>query len=275
VIRVLSLGAGVQSTTVALMSAVGDLPKLDHAIFADTGWEPRAVYTHLDWLEPVLEEAGIKVHRVQAGDIRENFRNGQPVGTVAKQRTTYAPVYVVNGDGTLGLSNRSCTQKYKIAPIERRVAELIGKPHGARWPSEPVVETWMGISLDEIQRLRVSQRKAIVYRYPLVENRMTRSDCLLWLVRRAFPEAPRSACIGCPYRSNAEWRRLDPRDFADAVAVEKEMQTRLGTALRGTPYLHRSCKPLDQADLSTPEDHGQLNWLDGIAAGECEGMCGV
>ncbi len=50
-LRVLSLGAGVQSTTLALMAAHGEIgPMPDCAIFADTGWEPAAVYEHLDWL---------------------------------------------------------------------------------------------------------------------------------------------------------------------------------------------------------------------------------
>ncbi|WP_433894799.1 hypothetical protein [Streptomyces sp. CA-111067] len=50
-LRVLSLGAGVQSTRLLLLAAEGRLPKLDAAIFADTGWEPRAVYEHLDRIE--------------------------------------------------------------------------------------------------------------------------------------------------------------------------------------------------------------------------------
>ncbi len=50
-LRVLSLGAGVQSTTLALMIEKGEIPMVDAAIFADTGAEPKAVYDHLDWLE--------------------------------------------------------------------------------------------------------------------------------------------------------------------------------------------------------------------------------
>ena len=48
-LRALSLGAGVQPTTLDLMAAHGAVgPMPDCAIFADTGWEPRAVYEHLD-----------------------------------------------------------------------------------------------------------------------------------------------------------------------------------------------------------------------------------
>ena len=57
--RLLSLGAGVQSTVLALMAAEGTLPGLDGAIFADTRWEPRRVYDHLDRLEKVLADAGL------------------------------------------------------------------------------------------------------------------------------------------------------------------------------------------------------------------------
>lgn len=65
-LRVLSLGAGVQSTTLALMATKGEIEAPDCAIFADTGWEPKAVYRHLQWLEDVLP---FPVHRVSAGDI--------------------------------------------------------------------------------------------------------------------------------------------------------------------------------------------------------------
>jgi len=48
---VISLGAGVQSSTMALMAANGELPKPDCAIFADTGYEPKAVYRYLEFLK--------------------------------------------------------------------------------------------------------------------------------------------------------------------------------------------------------------------------------
>ena len=49
-LTILSLGAGVQSTCLALMAAKGEVtPMPDAAIFADTH-EPKEVYEHLDWL---------------------------------------------------------------------------------------------------------------------------------------------------------------------------------------------------------------------------------
>lgn len=56
-IRTLSLGAGVQSTTIYLLACEGVIPPFDAAIFADTGWEPRRVYEHLERLERYGAEA--------------------------------------------------------------------------------------------------------------------------------------------------------------------------------------------------------------------------
>ena len=63
--HIISLGAGVQSSTMALMAAKGEItPMPDAAIFADTGWEPKYVYDWLDWLETQLP---FPVHRVSGG----------------------------------------------------------------------------------------------------------------------------------------------------------------------------------------------------------------
>src|SRR4051812_25177815 len=72
-LRVISLGAGVQSTTMALMAAHGEIgPMPDAAIFADTGWEPKHVYDHLRWLMSgnVLP---FPVHIVSNGNLRDDL----------------------------------------------------------------------------------------------------------------------------------------------------------------------------------------------------------
>jgi hypothetical protein len=72
-LRVLSLGAGVQSSVLALLAAEGKLPGLDAAIFADTGWEPAEVYENVDFLEGELAKAGIPLYRVgRGGSIRDD-----------------------------------------------------------------------------------------------------------------------------------------------------------------------------------------------------------
>jgi hypothetical protein len=112
-------------------------------------------------------------------------------------------------------------------------------------------------------------------RWPLIEARMSRWDCLKWLERHGYPAPPKSSCIGCPFHSNAHWRAMrdgDPEGWADAVEVDKTIRSggTLG-GMRSAQFMHRSLKPLDEVDLTTAEEHGQLNMFNN----ECEGLCGV
>lgn len=65
-------------------------------------------------------------------------------------------------------------------------------------------------------------------------------------------------------------RESDRPSWEDAVEVDRALRHGL-RGIRGEVFLHRSCVPLDEADLSTAADHGQLD----LWPNECEGMCGV
>lgn len=264
-IDILSLGAGVQSSTVLLMSHVGELPPLDCAIFADTGWESKAVYDHLAWLEQTVS---IPIHRVSAGNIRDDHLGSKERDGM---RTTI-PFFVDAGGETEGRTFRKCTKEYKIIPMNTFVRrELLGLAKGQKATAK-AVRKWLGISVDEIQRMRPAREHWQVNHYPLVERRITRLMCLDWCEDHGFPQPPRSSCLGCPFHRDPEWRRLkrtDPDGFADAVRFDEQM--RHNAAMSGTAYLHRSLVPLDQVDFRNDLDRGQLTlWQD-----ECEGMCGV
>lgn len=270
-LKVLSLGAGVQSSTIALMSTAGELPPLDCAIFADTGWEPQSVYTWLhDYLIPRLP---FPVHVVKKGDLRQEQLTARVRGkNDGTGRWASLPYYTKEpGAAREGTIRRQCTGEYKIQPIEKKIREILGLKYRQRWPREMTVEQWLGISLDEMQRMKFSTDAWREFWHPLVEKRMSRWDCLQWLKRHGHPEAPRSACIGCPFHSNDEWRRMRgeaPQEWADAVLFDRAI--RVAGGMRGETFIHRQCVPLDKADLSTAADHGQLSFLD-----ECAGVCGV
>ena len=266
-LHVISLGAGVQSTTMALMAAHGEItPMPDCAIFADTQSEPQAVYDHLAFLKSpnVLP---FPVHIVTNGSLRDKVGKARPQGKWVHQPL---PAFVLDKAGNGSPINRDCTRDFKIYPIQKKVRELAGLTR-KRSPGHPVVEQWIGISLDEVMRMRHSRHAWTTLRYPLIEKRMTRGDCLEWLKRHGYPHPPKSACTFCQYHSNAMWRDMkdnDPVSWADAVAVD----TKLRNAWQGKKlFLHRQMVPLDQVDLSTAEDRGQLNLFNN----ECEGMCGV
>lgn len=262
----LSLGAGVQSTTMALMAAAGEItPMPDCAIFADTQAEPRYVYEHLAWLETQLP---FPVHHVTHGDLRQHI-----VDAVEGARFAGAPFYTESERPGGGILRRQCTREFKIAPIHRKLRELLGFQKGERIAGKAMAETWVGISLDEVTRMKPDMEKWIRKRYPLIDLRMTRLDCLNWLKRRGFPEPKKSACTFCPYHSDATWREMklrEPDEWSDVVLLDRLIRG----GVRGTKqklYVHRSLQPLDEVDLSNAEDRGQLNLFEN----ECEGMCGV
>lgn len=264
-LRVLSLGAGVQSTTLLLMAIEGEIERPDHAIYADTQWEPQAVYRHLDWLEARAAEVGIPIERVTAGDIRADMLAGSPPGRRAGSRYLTMPLYSRNQDGRPSMLRRQCTKEYKLTPIYRRIRAL-----GAT-AREPI-ELWLGISLDEVPRMKPAQVKYVINRWPLIERRMTRLDCLNWLERHGYERPPKSSCIGCPFHDLGYWRTLkatSPEEWAEAVRFDQAI--RQSARFTEPVYLHASLVPLDQVDLSTPQDHGQLELFDL----ECEGLCGV
>ena len=241
------------------------------AVFADTQAEPASVYRWLDWLE---KELPFPVYRVTAGDLAKEAATIKTSAKGSEYFKVNIPSFTVTSKGTLGQTHmRTCTRDFKIKPLLREFRKLAGIKRGQK---EIGVVQWIGISLDEIARCRPARDPWIESRWPLLELRMTRRRCLDWMEAKGHPTPPRSACTFCPFHSNKEWRQLKddaPGDFQQAVDFEKQLHLRksLNGGDVGKPYLHRSCIPLDQVDLRTDAEHGQLSLWDD----ECEGMCGV
>lgn len=178
---------------------------------------------------------------------------------------------------TYGIGRRQCTTHYKIEPITKKIRDLLGVgPRGGIGRGS--VEVWIGISTDEVVRATPATRKFEVKRFPLIEAKMSRRDCVRWLQERQYPVPGKSACIGCPFHGNATWRDMRdnrPDEWAEAIAVDRAVRRpddRAGVAkLRATQFMHRSCRPLDEVDLRTDAEKGQPDLFDH----ECGGVCGV
>ena len=130
----------------------------------------------------------------------------------------------------------------------------------------------IGISTDEAMRMKPSRDKYAVNEWPLIDLGMSRQDCLNWMAVKGYPLPPKSSCIGCPFHSNAEWRRIkaDPELWADVLETDAIIREP-ARGMRGRQFMHSSRVPMDQVDLSTAADHGQVD----MWGNECEGMCGV
>ena len=264
-LTVISLGAGVQSSTMAIMAAKGDLPPVDVAIFADTGNEPKAVYTYLNYLSNILP---FPIFKVRKGNIKDDMLNAK-----GKSNFVVAPFFTQNKiTGKKGMIMRQCTNDYKIQPIRVKIRELCGVAKGKHFPKNKYVEQWIGISTDEVGRMKPARDKYILNRHPLIEAKMSRQDCIDYLKKNDILLPEKSACIVCPYHNDSYWHFMKterPEEFAEAVDFDKQVRT-ITRKEDEQIYVHRSCKPLDEVEFNKDETDKQLDMFNN----ECSGMCG-
>ena len=310
ILRVLSLGGGTQSSALALMSAGGDLPRLDHIVFADTQGELPETYEYVDYLRSIVEPAGIPLHVVTAGSLEEHL-----LQDASTSLNPTPPAHVLNPDGSKGrIGAYRCSYDFKRRIIDQKVKQLCGGR--GDWKRSDV-EQWIGFSTDEVGRIKVADGcrcghkrrhhdgacgasisgrrcRCTVYvdwqtnRWPLVELKMRRDDTIRWFAANGHPTPPQSACWFCPNSGNDRWQSLKrghPDLFVRAVHLDETIRTGAGFNARGnTPFagqlfLHGSLQPLATADLRTKyelaRDAGQGSFFDeDVLAMDCTaGVC--
>lgn len=264
----ISDGEGVQSNTLKAMVAFGDLPPVDVAIHSNTTHERSATYAYrAKWL-PFWEDHDIRCVTVTPTRTLDFERAG--VASIQIPAFTQRPGYwqiKTLKDGTKkrvwndgkGQLRRQCTQRWKVAPMRRWLQANRGKEQ---------VELWIGFSLDEIVRIKPSNVKYIVNRYPLIEKRMTRADCIKYLEAHHIEVPVKSSCVFCPFHDRAAWRELYQTgngDWHKAVEIDN-------AARKVRPpfdlFVHSSRKPLEQiaSEIDAQPDFD----LEGE---ECDGVC--
>lgn len=189
---------------------------------------------------------------MSAGNIREDALNPQ-------KRFASMPLHILNLDGKPGMTRRQCTGEYKVKPIKKQIRSLLGYPYPARIPREVFVEQWIGISTDEFHRAKDADVRYMRNQHPLIDMGWSRGDCVRYLTSLNLANTPKSACLGCPFHGNAQWReiRANPEEWADVVAFDAAIRqgnaraTANNSPLLGAAFLHRSRVPLGEA----PIDH--------------------
>ncbi|WP_431921392.1 hypothetical protein [Nonomuraea jabiensis] len=266
-LHTLNVGAGRQSTTLALMSALQlapkEVPRYDAMIFADTGWESHSTYRHLERIRELGDDAGIPLIRASAGNIREAALN--PSGHYATM-----PLHILGHTGGRAIMKRQCTDTFKIQPVKSANRALLGAPitsdgQVGRVPSRRHVIQAIGFSADEARRIKDGTEGQPEYselEYPLYRLGMTAQDCVKLLTKHGLGDTSTSSCVGCPHHGNKRWRHLrdnEPENWLDAILFDESIRhgyPGAGTELRGCAYLHRSRVPLAEApiDLVTAKE---------------------
>lgn len=253
--KVISLGWGVQSWTIAAMVALDELEPVDVALHSDTTWERQATYEFARQWTPWLEEHGVKV--IEVTDESTNI--------LANKRDIFIPARTVSKTGKpAGMLSRQCTERWKIRPI-RRWLRSQGVNNN--------VEMWLGITVDEIERAKASQVKWIENKFPLLDIDMTRQDCINWLQSNGLPVPPKSSCVFCPYHRRALWAEMKKEDGPDWKTAVEVDETNRNKRPDFYCYVHPDLIPL--SELKIAEDFGatQLSFIDTSNA-ECDsGYC--
>lgn len=276
-LNILSLGLGWQSTAIYLMSAIGELPRIDFAVFADPGGESRKTYEYLEWIKKWAVDNNAPVIVVATDKNLQNDLLSQKNSN--RHRFASIPAYTKNEDGTIGMLRRQCTGEYKIYVVDRAIRTIYNL--SARTRNIPT-NIWKGITIDEFQRVDKPREKWKTFIYPfcgyeiqssgkptkLSFGKITSRDELpAWYRERNFPMPPKSSCKFCPYHSDYNWSEMkenSPEDFADAVMIDYAIRDSAAKGLNSPIYLHRSGIPLDQVQFEKTQK---------IPFGECSGTC--
>lgn len=279
--KTLSLGLGVQSTWLYLASSMGLLPRMDAAIFVDTGREKKKTLEYLEWLEKWSDKNnGIPLIVIRKKNLYADLLNKEnPTGG----RFSSIPAFTKNEDRSIGMLRRQCTNEYKIEQVDKAIRELLGLKRNQR--VKQIIEIWQGISLDEIDRLKIPQEKWKVFVYPFCgyyipsngkaqkvdwNFLMTRHKIIAEYERHGLPVPPKSSCVFCPYQSDYAWYEMkvnEPDDFTAAIEVDEAIRNSAKKGINSPAYLHDSCKPLKEIDFSS---HANDLWK-----GECSGTCHI
>ena len=281
--RFLSLGAGVQSSTLALMIEKGLIEGVSCAIFADT---QGASAETMEWLEWLKSKLSYPVYRVSAGSLewhtiwKLNNIIDDPLSIpfFIKKTGKFA-----NDKRKIGMLPRQCSYKYKLIPIKQKIRQVLGIKKSKKMNKRIIgdyVEVLLGLSYDELLRVKKVNRKSSYTRqiFPLVDLKMTRQDCINWMKKNYSKTPPRSSCVFCPYHSDEGWRKLrnNPKEWKRLVEFDKKLRDpkdrghgKFKFPFKDNLYLHKSCKPLEEIDFKEKNEPSKL-----VDACE-EGYCGV
>jgi 3'-phosphoadenosine 5'-phosphosulfate sulfotransferase (PAPS reductase)/FAD synthetase len=275
----MSFGGGVQSTTLALLAAERN-PFLLKAtqglvpeayIFADTGDERVETYKHIDGMRGIIEQSGAKLI-VLPPQKPLSLAIIEAANTGGRCRVT-PPLWVLNNEGKASPVRRSCTAELKVRKLDKAARSYFNVRQGRMPDNQPPVMQWLGISRDEMRRMKVSTDRWREIDHPLINMNWTRDDCKKYLLSKGL-EVPRSSCVFCPFHGSEEWQevREHPANWKKVLEVDQALRNGYAryesfAGLKREPYLLRSLQRVDEA-MQAKDEESLFDW-------ECAGVCGV
>lgn len=206
--QIWSCGGGVQSAAIAALIVTGKLPKPDLAAIVDTGRERSSTWDYFNFtLEPGLSRVGVKLNRIYKSEYAT-------VDLVSSGGSILLPGFT-NINGKIGKLPGYCSNEWKARPLQRWARKMGVKQ----------ADCWLGISTDEMKRVRQSEMMWWQKKYPLIfEVPMSRQQCIDLVKSIGWPEPPRSSCWMCPNMGKHEWESITDYERQQADQLQRELQ---------------------------------------------------
>lgn len=258
--KILSCGAGMQSTALALMAcenavSLGKFPLVpvyDLVAFCDLGKEPPWVMDQVKFIENACNAVRIPFVILQSPLYKDYINN------FGKNRVVSIPFWTVDSNGKKGKMMRNCTMDYKINLIQNYVRwNILGYTKGQRTKTEDLKahEMHIGFSAEEQQRCKENPHKMFVNKFPLVDMGLERKDNYAYIRDIWGLETKASACTFCPFHRNYFFQHIKENhkeQYEDLVEFDEMLEREQpNTKIRSKLYISRSRKRI--ADL-LPEE---------------------
>lgn len=279
VMKILSCGAGQQSTALALMSCDNVLnpgkfplvPVYDAVLFCDLGGEREWVYRQVDFLKNQCMRVEIPFYILRDKNLKEDYMKNY-----GRKRVVTIPFWSVDENGRKGIMTRHCTIDYKIIQMQNFVRwNLLGYRKGERTRPKDIQahEMHIGFTYEEQQRIFDSKHKLFVNRFPMVEMGLVRADNYAYVKERWGLETKGSACLFCPFHTNYffwDCKQTCRNDYQTVLDFDNMLENGEPDSRIGVPdskvYISRSrkrikdLKPEECRDKETFAYRQQLIW---------------
>jgi len=249
--KILSCGAGMQSTALALISCENKkkgiihplVPIYDAIIFCDLGKEPPWVYEQVKFIMNACDAVGIPFY------ILDTHLYDDYVDNFGKNRVVSIPFWTVDENGKKGKMMRNCTLDYKINVMQKFVRlKLLGYKKGQRTKLEDMKahEMHLGFSIEEKHRCKENPHKMFVNKFPLCDMNLERKDNFAYIMDIWGLETKASACNICPFHRNYFFKHLKEnhlKDYKDVLILDQILEEKQpDTKIRCKLYISRSRK---------------------------------
>lgn len=239
--KYLSFGGGVDTMAMLVLMVQGKIERCP-ILFSNVGEDSEDPAT-LDYVRNVAMPYAAK-HDIWFLELSKRRKDGSQATILQKltgaDSSIPIPVRMNNGKP----AKRNCTSDFKV-----QVCASFAWKHGAR--KQKPATMLIGIALDEFSRAKTDSGKSYInLEYPLIDQRLTRQDCIRIIEHAGLPVPPKSSCWFCPFRTLATWQKMRqerPALFSKAVELERFINEKRARRGKDQVWLSGALKPLDKA----------------------------